>query len=166
MDASDRTLKTQVPLTAEVNGSDWASLVRKEAVRLQQSFNMHAVEQATTLRLPCTAYWDTQAWSVSFDQVNWVVVRYDEVPSMTRPSYTELEEFLTWQIASAGEQVVNKKESQMRLPTAITSLGWLCPKLNWATSIDESLIWRFFSVVGTSLAMYLANRLSRTASIT
>lgn len=102
-------LKTQVPLTAEVNGSDWASLVRKEAVRLQQSFNMHAVEQATTLRLPCTAYWDTQAWSVSFDQVNWVVVRYDEVPSMTRPSYTELEEFLTWQIASAGEQVVNKK---------------------------------------------------------
>lgn len=100
---------TQVALTAEVNGGDWASLVRQEAVRLQKSFNMHAVEQANTLRLPSTAHWDTQAWTVSFDQVDWVKVGYDEVPSMTRPSSGELEELLIWFLASAGEPVVNKK---------------------------------------------------------
>ncbi len=103
---------TQVPLTAEIYAGDWASLVRKEAVRLQKSFNMSAVEQANTLSLPCTAQWDTKHWKVKFDQVEWVVVAYDDTPGMSRPNYAELEEFLTWLIASAGEAQVNKKSAK------------------------------------------------------
>ncbi len=100
---------TEVSLVAEVNGGDWASLVRQEAVRLQRAFNMSAVEQATTLRLPCTARWDTRSWSVRFDQVNWVVVNYDDIPYVARPSFAELEEFLVWTIAAGGEKAINKR---------------------------------------------------------
>src|SRR5690606_29633032 len=76
----------EVPLTAEVFGGDWASLVRSEAVRLQQALSLSAMPQATTLHLPCTARWDKVAWSVSFDQVEWVVRRFDELPVMARPT--------------------------------------------------------------------------------
>jgi hypothetical protein len=103
---------TEVALTAEIFNGDWASLVRKEALRLQQSFSMSAIGASNTLTLPCRARWDLNCWSVQFDSIEWVVVRYEEIPSMTRPSYDELEELFTWLLATSGEAKVNKKNSQ------------------------------------------------------
>jgi hypothetical protein len=105
-------LPTEVPLTAEIFNADWASLVRKEALRLQQSFSMSAIGASNTLTLPCRARWDLKSWSVHFDSIDWVVVRYEETPSMSRPRYEELEELLTWLIATSGESTVSKKNSQ------------------------------------------------------
>jgi hypothetical protein len=105
-------LPTEVPLTAEIFNGDWASLVRKEALRLQQSFSMSAIGSSNTLTLPCRAGWDLKSWSVRFDSIDWVVVRYEEIPSMSRPSYEELEELFAWLIATSGEATVPKKNSQ------------------------------------------------------
>lgn len=99
----------QVNLSAEVFGGDWASLVRKEAVRLQQSFNMAAVGQANTVRLPCTAKWNVGQWSVRFDQVEWVVIPYDEIPYMPRPAYADLAELLNRLISVADSGLLNKQ---------------------------------------------------------
>ncbi|MEZ6152428.1 MAG: hypothetical protein R3C09_20200 [Pirellulaceae bacterium] len=111
----------EVPLTAEVFSGDWASLVRSEAVRLQQSLSLSAVAQATTLQLPCTARWDTQGWSITFDQVDWVVIAYDELPVMQRPTYAELEEPLSWLLATANDTLVVKRAANCNFtptPTA------------------------------------------------
>lgn len=99
----------EVPLTAEVFSGDWARLVRSEAVRLQQSLSLSAMPQATTLQLPCTARWDTASWSVSFDQVEWMVVRFDELPVMDRPTNAELQERLLRMLTAANSTLVNKQ---------------------------------------------------------
>lgn len=99
----------EVSLTAEVFSGDWASLVRSEAVRLQKALNTSAVAQATNLQLPCTARWDTKGWSISFDQVDWVVIRYEEdLPVMVRPSYAEIEGRVTKLLSQANETLVAK----------------------------------------------------------
>ena len=97
---------THVALTAEVFAGDWTSLVRQEAVRLQQSFKMSAVEQATTVRLACTARWDQKRWSVQFDQVPWVVVTYDDLPHMPRPASGPLCDWLLGLVGTAGQAQV------------------------------------------------------------
>lgn len=112
----------QVPLTAEVFSGDWASLVRSEAVRLQQSLSLSAMPQATTLQLPCTARWDTNAWSVSFDQVEWVVRRYDGLPVMPRPTYAELQERLLRMVTVANDTLVNKQAANCAF--SATGAAW------------------------------------------
>lgn len=102
----------EVGLHAEVFSGDWASLVRSEAVRLQKSFSMSAIAQATTLKLPCTARWNKTAWSVQFDQVDWVVVDYSDLPHVPRPNYQQMEERLTWMLANASDVLVAKKATR------------------------------------------------------
>ncbi len=109
----------EVALTAEVFSGDWSSLVRSEAVRLQQSFNMSAVPQATTLRLPCTASWDTKCWTVRFDDVSWVKVQYADLPYVSRPSFAQMEERLTWIIAAASDNLVAKKNTRYEFRPAL-----------------------------------------------
>ncbi len=108
----------EVPLMAEVFSGDWASLVRSEAVRLQQSLSLSAVAHATTLQLPCTARWDTQAWSITFDQVDWVVINYEDLPVMPRPTYTELEEQLAWLLATANDTLLAKRAANCNFAPA------------------------------------------------
>ncbi|MCA9157466.1 MAG: hypothetical protein KDA72_04020 [Planctomycetales bacterium] len=111
----------EVSLIAEVFSGDWASLVRSEAVRLQQSLSLSAVAQATTLQLPCTARWDSQGWSITFDQVDWVVITYDELPVMQRPTYAGLEELLSWLLAMANDTMLVKRAANCNFtptPTA------------------------------------------------
>ncbi len=109
----------EVAMTAEVFSGDWASLVRSEAVRLQKSFSMSAVTQATTLQLPCTARWDKESWSVSFDQVEWVVVHYSDLPHVARPSFVQMEERLTWMLANASDALVSKKATRYEFRPAV-----------------------------------------------
>ncbi len=99
-------------LVAEVTGSDWAGLVRKEAVRLQHSLDTTAVQQASNLRLPCTAKWDMSRWAVRFAQVDWIVSSYDDPPVAPRPAFAETEESLLWAIASANESLLEKRSAQ------------------------------------------------------
>ncbi len=100
---------SQFPLVAEVYCGDWTSLVRSEAVRLQKRLNTSAVLQTSTMQLPCTARWDTKQWSVQFDQVDWIMVAYDDLPVMRRPDFAQLEERLMWSLANANDALVVKK---------------------------------------------------------
>lgn len=112
----------EVPLTAEVFSGDWASLVRREAVRLQQSLSLSAVAHATTLHLPCTARWDTQSWSITFDQVDWIVIDYEDLPEVRRPSYAEIEDGLAWLLAAANDTLVVKRAANCQFTPA--SAAW------------------------------------------
>ncbi len=112
----------QVPLMAEVFSGDWASLVRSEAVRLQQSLSLSAMPQATTLQLPCTARWDTKSWSVSFDQVQWMVRRYDALPIMARPTYEELQERLLRLVTVANNTLITKQAANCAF--SATGAAW------------------------------------------
>ncbi len=118
-----------VPLMAEVFSGDWASLVRSEAVRLQQALNLSAVPAATTLQLPCTAQWDLKTWSVRFDPVEWVVVPYEELPSMSRPTYPALEERLMFSMLQAAEKIVNKKATSCQFHAPIAPWEGCVPRL-------------------------------------
>lgn len=112
----------EVPLTAEVFSGDWASLVRSEAVRLQKPLSLSAVPQATTLQLPCTARWDTVSWSVSFDQVDWVVLKYDELPVMARPTYAELQQQLMRILTTANSTLIGKQSANCAF--SATGVAW------------------------------------------
>ncbi|MEZ6138123.1 MAG: hypothetical protein R3C53_24835 [Pirellulaceae bacterium] len=103
------------PLVAEVTGSDWAGLVRKEAVRLQHSLDTTAVPQGSNLELPCTAHWDGHAWRVQFVQVDWIEVSYDENPTITRPPLSELQDKCMWLLTQASDALISKKSSQCGL---------------------------------------------------
>jgi hypothetical protein len=105
-------------LMAEVAGSDWTGLVRKEAVRLQHALDTTAVPQGANLNLPCTANWDSKAWTVRFDQVNWIAVTYDDPPMVPRPTYAETEERLIWSIATANDLLVSPKAVQCPLTSS------------------------------------------------
>ena len=112
----------EVSLTAEVFSGDWASLVRSEAVRLQKPMSLSAVPQATTLQLPCTARWDRSNWSVSFDQADWVVKRYDELPVMDRPPYAELQQQLMLILTTANNTLVGKQSANCAF--SATGAAW------------------------------------------
>ncbi len=118
-----------VPLVAEVFSGDWASLVRSEAVRLQQSLNLSAVAAATTLQLPCTAQWDLKSWSVRFDPVEWVVVPYEDLPLTPRPTFQELEEPLMTAMFQAAEKLVNKKAAASQFHASIAPWEGCVPSL-------------------------------------
>ncbi len=95
-------------LTAEVTSVDWMGLVRSEAVRLKQSLNTAAVIQTSTMHLPCTARWVNDAWSVQFDQLNWIVVNYEDPASVPRPPFNAIKEPLTWALKAANTSLVTK----------------------------------------------------------
>lgn len=96
-------------LTAEVTSSDWMELVRNEAVRLQKPFSTAAAAQTSTMQVPCHARWDTTKWTLSFDQLEWLVKEFGESLSVPRPSLAELNEPIDWAIATADEGIVEKK---------------------------------------------------------
>ena len=84
-------------------------MVRREAVRLQRPMSSGAMPQGNNLRLPCTAYWDTQTWVVRFDQADWIELQFEGTVSVPRPKFSELEEQLNWAIATANDALVPKK---------------------------------------------------------
>lgn len=98
----------EVSLTAEVASRDWLTRLRQEAVRLQQSLNTAAVPAGMNLRLGCKAVWDLKGWSIRFDQAEWMVLRYDEPFSVTRPEMAEIDECLAWAIANANDTLQPK----------------------------------------------------------
>jgi hypothetical protein len=98
----------EVPLVADITSRDWLNLARQEAVRLQQTMSTAGLPQGLNLQLNCKATWDLKGWSVRFDQAEWVVVRYDEPVSVTRPEFDEIDETLAWAIATANESLVPK----------------------------------------------------------
>ncbi len=110
-------------LTAEVTGSDWVALVRKEAVRLQHSMSMTAVQHASTMHLACTARWEGRRWKVRFDQLEWIQVPYEEAAVVPRPDLGELEETLHWQLATAADQLIVKKSASV--DATVVPLPWL-----------------------------------------
>ncbi len=100
-------------LTAEVNNRDWSSRLRQEAVRLQQALNTAAVPAGLTLHLGCKAAWDGKSWAVRFDQAEWMVVRYEEAFSVTRPDFSAIEESLQWAIAQGNESMLPKTAAKI-----------------------------------------------------
>lgn len=99
-------LPSKFALIAEVTAGDWTELVRQEAVRLRHTLNTSAVGQASIKHLPCTASWADNLWSVQFDQVDWIVVRYEDFVSVPRPSLEAVEETIAWSMAYAHESVL------------------------------------------------------------
>lgn len=95
-------------LKADVSSRDWLSLLRQEAVRLQQSLNTAAMPSGLNLQLGCKAVWDLKGWSIRFDQAEWMVLRYEEPFSVTRPEPSEIDECLAWAIANANDTLLPK----------------------------------------------------------
>lgn len=95
-------------LTAEVTARDWTDLVRSEAVRLRRALNTTTIGQESLKRLPCTASWADNGWSVQFDQVDWVIVQYEGSVSVQRPQLEAIEEAIAWSLANAHDTVLNK----------------------------------------------------------
>lgn len=95
-------------LTAEVTAQDWTELVRNEAVRLKQSLNTAAVGQSSIKHLPCTARWSNNLWSVQFDQIDWIIVHYEDYVSVPRPQLELCDEPISWAIANAHESILTK----------------------------------------------------------
>jgi hypothetical protein len=94
-----------VPLSAEVTSGDWAGFVRKEAVRLQKSHSLAANQGGSTLHLPCQASWDGKRWQVQFDQVDWVVRPYDDIPVIGRPTVDVLQDQILLTLAEADAHI-------------------------------------------------------------
>ncbi len=99
---------TTYGLVAEVTSTDWMGLVRKEAVRLKQSLNTAAVTQASTMYLPCTARWSDNAWTVQFDQLDWIVVSYEDPVTVPHPSLEAIQATLTQSLHAANTTLVAK----------------------------------------------------------
>lgn len=93
----------RIPLQAEVNNRDWQSVLRQEAVRLQQTLNTAAMPSGLTLRLNCHAEWDLKSWSIRFDDAQWMVIAYEDPFSVERPEFASIEETLLWTIAQAHD---------------------------------------------------------------
>jgi hypothetical protein len=110
-------------LTAEVTSRDWAELVRKEAVRLNQSLNTAAVGQSSIKHLPCTARWADNLWSVQFDQVDWIIVRYEDYVSVPRPKFEAVEETIAWAMAKSHESVLSK--SAVKCDFMLSRSAWM-----------------------------------------
>jgi hypothetical protein len=98
-------------LMAEVTAGDWTELVRNEAVRLKQSLNTAAVSQSSIKHLPCIARWADNLWSVQFDQVDWIIVRYEDFVSVPRPPLEAIEETIAWALANAHDSILTKSGS-------------------------------------------------------
>ncbi len=101
----------RVPLTAEVNSRDWQSILRQEAVRLQQTLNTAAMPSGLTLRLNCHAEWDKQHWAIRFDDAEWMVINYEDPFSVQRPEMADISETILWAIAQAHDALVPKGKS-------------------------------------------------------
>lgn len=95
-------------LTAEVTARDWTELVRSEAVRLKRALNTTTIGQESLKRLPCSASWADNRWSVQFDQVDWIIVQYEGSVSVQRPELEAIEEAIAWTLANAHDTVLNK----------------------------------------------------------
>lgn len=107
----------EVALKAEVNSRDWLSMLRQEAVRLQQTLNTGGIPAGLTLHLDCTARWDLQGWAVRFAQAEWMVVRYEDSFSTERPELSEIEETLMWAISAASEAMLPKSVTKCTTET-------------------------------------------------
>ena len=117
----------QIPLQAEVNSRDWQSLLRQEAVRLQQTLNTAAMPSGLTLRLNCRGEWDMAHWLIRFDDAQWMIINYEDPFSVERPELTEIEEVVMWAVATANESLQPKSKSS----TEVGAGPWMScvPKL-------------------------------------
>lgn len=101
----------QIPLQAEVNSRDWQSLLRQEAVRLQQTLNTAAMPSGLTLRLNCRGEWDLATWLIRFDDAQWMVINYEDPFSVERPELAAIEEIVMWAVATANDTMQPKGKS-------------------------------------------------------
>ncbi len=111
----------RVPMQAEVNSRDWQSLLRQEAVRLQQALNTAAVPAGLTLRLNCHAEWDLSHWLIRFDDAQWMVINYEDPFSVERPALADIDDTLMWTVAAGHEALQPKSKST----TEVGSAPWM-----------------------------------------
>ncbi len=95
-------------LAAEVTNSDWTTLVRQQAVRQQQPFNSSAFGSANILRPHCHASWDGAAWTVSFEEIAWLVVEFEDVAKVSRPAIASIQDQLLFSLAEAESKLLPK----------------------------------------------------------
>ena len=105
----------RIPMKAEVNNRDWQSVLRQEAVRLQQTLNTAAMPSGLTLNLNCHAEWDLTHWAIRFDDASWMVINYEDPFSVERPELAEIEETLLWAIAQAHDALLPKSKSSTEI---------------------------------------------------
>lgn len=117
-----------VQLTADVFSGDWASLVRSEAMRLSKSLNTNAVAKSSTINLPCVATWENEAWKVQFEQVDWIVVNYEDQAFVDRPQLSDIEEKLLFAASFAEEKLTANKRVDFALDKR---------QLPWHMSVDR-----------------------------
>lgn len=115
-------------LQSEVTNSDWTTLVRQEAVRRQKPFDSAAFGKENTLHPPCTAIWDGSQWTVRFDEIPWLEIKYDESPTIKRLKLEEIEETLRYAMSEAD------KSMQPRIKSPAGFLDAVRP---WQDCLDQ-----------------------------
>ncbi len=95
-------------LTATTTASEWAGLVRKEAVRQRRSSSADTGDGGMTLQLECTATWDREAWKVRFEKADWIERKFDEAFETDRPDLNETIEKLISAIISGEQNLLPK----------------------------------------------------------
>lgn len=96
-------------LESEVTNSDWSTLVREQAVKLQKPFDSSAFGHANTLHPKCTGAWDGKLWTIQFEDVPWLKLTYDELPSVPRPDFAKIEDTITFAMGEADRLHSNKQ---------------------------------------------------------
>lgn len=87
---------------AEVTLSDWTNLLRREAVRLGKGLNVQAIPNSNTVRVPCTARWNSTSWSIHFDQPDWLSLEPTEILQTPRPTWDVMESAMLDSLAFAN----------------------------------------------------------------
>lgn len=128
---------SEFALTAEVTGQEWASLVRKQAVRQQQAFDSTSVGTTSLMHLPCTARWDGTAWAIQFDQTPWLVLDYEDPAIVRRPDIGDIEETLLWAMSAADEALCPKHPRSVTEPERVPP--WI-DRVSYLAQVHQSVL--------------------------
>ncbi len=104
---------SKISMVATVTHDDWTNLIRKEAVRLGKPLNVTAIPQGNLLRLPCVAHWDTKAWTIQFENPDWVQLKYEAIFTSERPSWNEVEETVLEAVLFGNSKLLPKSTASL-----------------------------------------------------
>lgn len=95
-------------LQAEVNGTEWATLIREQAVQKQKAYSQTTLGNQT-LSLSCTANWSGKAWEIRFESPDWFTVDYADAVTVERIGANTIDEVALEAIAKAESALSRDK---------------------------------------------------------
>lgn len=94
---------------AVVTQQDWVDLLRKESIRLKKPMS-GTWPEGSLLRMPCTMRWEGTAWSIQFDQPDWLRLKYEEPFFADRPKLADVDGLIWFAIYHASENLDGPKK--------------------------------------------------------